>query len=150
MASVRHDKCQLWGVEFFKRHKADDPAESVPGREFLDQIPDRVAARIVAVLEAVAEAPPPSYSGGGYWEAMHGDMAGFYEVRVDGQPNRTHYRLFCLLERDGKAVGLDGPSVVVIAGRKKPFRTTLSRQDYSEVKSLGDEFRARRPRCVEQ
>lgn len=50
---------------------------------------------MVAVLHAVAEAPPPAYSGGGYWEAMHDDMSGYFEVRMDG-PSRTHYRLFCL------------------------------------------------------
>jgi hypothetical protein len=137
-------------VEFFKRHPKDDPSERVPGREFLQQIPERVAARMIVVLEAVAEAPPPSYSGGGYWEAMHDEMAGYYEVRVDGQPHRTHYRLFCLLERDGKSVGLDGPSVVLITGKRKPFRTVLSWEDYAEVRRLGDEFRARKPRRVEK
>ena len=30
---------------------------------------------------------------------MHDDMAGYHEVHVDG-PDRTHYRLFCLLEPD--------------------------------------------------
>ena len=139
-----------WSVEFFKRHRDDDADESVPGRAFLDQIPEKVAARMVAVLRAVAAAPPPSYSGGGYWEAMHGEMAGTYEVRVDGQPKRTHYRLFCLLERDGASVGLDGPSVVVIAGKKKPFRTLLSKADYRDVLRLGDEFRSRKPRSVER
>jgi len=29
-------------------------------------------------------APPPRFSGGGKWEAMHGDMAGYYEVRATG------------------------------------------------------------------
>jgi hypothetical protein len=57
-----------------------------------------------AVLKAVSEAPPPRFSGGGYWEAMHDEMAGYYEVRVDG-PKRRHYRLFCVLERAGDAVG---------------------------------------------
>ena len=28
--------------------------------------------------------PPPSFSGGGKWEAMHDDMAGYFEVRVQG------------------------------------------------------------------
>ncbi len=56
-----------WGIEFFKRHRKDDSAETVPARDFLDEIPEKVAARMIAVLEAVAEAPPPSYSGGGYW-----------------------------------------------------------------------------------
>jgi len=36
------------------------------------------------VLDAVAEAPPPAFSGGGKWEAMHDEMAGFYEVRIQG------------------------------------------------------------------
>jgi len=31
------------------------------------------------------------------WEAMHGEMGGFYEVRTQG-PNREQFRLFCLLE----------------------------------------------------
>jgi hypothetical protein len=139
-----------WGVEFFKRHTKDDVSEAVPGREFLAAVPNKIAARMVRVLEAVAEAPPPLYSGGGYWQAMHDEMAGFYEVRVDGQPNRTHYRLFCLLERDSHKVGLDGPSIIVIAGKKKPFRTVLSAQDYAEICKLGDEFRSRSPRSVEK
>lgn len=78
---------------------------------------------------------------------MHGDMAGFYEVRVDG-PQRRHYRLFCVLERDGAAVGLGGPSLVLITGKTKPFLTVLSKADYAEVRALGAEYRKRRPRSV--
>ena len=36
--------------------------------------------RLMAILDAVAEAPPPQFSGGGQWEAMHGDMGGYYEI----------------------------------------------------------------------
>jgi hypothetical protein len=50
---------------------------------------------------------------------MHGEMSGFYEVRVDG-PKRRHYRLFCILERDGAALGLGDPSVVLLAGKRSP------------------------------
>lgn len=146
----RQDRAVPWRVEYFKRHRDDDLTETEPGREFLRSVPDKVAARMRAVLEAVAEAPPPSYSGGGYWQAMHDEMAGYFEVRVDGEPNRTHYRLFCLLERDGAAVGLRGPSVVIITGLKKPFRTVLRKEDYAAVRQLGAEFRARRPRSVVQ
>jgi len=78
---------------------------------------------------------------------MHGNMKGFYEVRVDG-PNRRHYRLFSFLERNGQEVGLGGPSIVLIAGKNKPFRTKLSATDYEEVSRLGDEYRKRRPRSV--
>ncbi|HKI90793.1 MAG TPA: hypothetical protein VJ986_00710 [Gaiellaceae bacterium] len=38
---------------------------SVPAIEFLDGCPVKVAANLLAVLDAVAEAPPPQYSGGG-------------------------------------------------------------------------------------
>ena len=31
------------------------------------------------------------------WEAMHGEMGGYYEIRVTG-PGREHFRLFCRLE----------------------------------------------------
>ena len=32
-----------------------------------------------AVLDAVADAPPPKFSGGGKWEGMHGTMGGLIE-----------------------------------------------------------------------
>ena len=138
-------KTEEWGVEYFARHKSNDPGEAVPGRDFLSSIPPKVRARFVALLEVIADGPPMSF-GGGYWEVMHDAMAGYYEVRVDSKD--THYRLFCLLERDGAKVGLDGPSVVVIAGKTKPFRTVLSASDYAEVKKLGSEYLARSPRSV--
>lgn len=138
---------ESWRAEFFKRHRAEDPAERVPAREFLDRCPEKVRAMMVAVVKAVAEAPPPTFSGGGKWEAMHGDMTGWYEVRVDG-PKRHHYRLFCLLERDGTRVGLGGPSLVLITSKDKPFRTALSDADYAAVRRLGEEYRARAPRSV--
>jgi len=134
-----------WRIHFFQRHAADDPARSVPAREFLDGCP--VAARMAAVLRAVAEAPPNAFAGGGYWEAMHGSMAGYYEVRVDGR-DRRHHRLFCVLERDGERIGLGGPSLVIITGMEKPFRTTFSERDYAQVRRLGDEYRSRAPRSV--
>ncbi len=88
---------------------------------------------MIAVLKAIADAPPPMFSGGGKWEAMHGDMSGFYEIR---------------LERDGAKVGLGGPSLVLIAGKDKPFRTVLSTRDYAEIRRLGHEYLARAPRSV--
>lgn len=102
---------------------------------------------MVAVVQAVASAPPPAFSGGGKWEAMHGKMSGVFEVRVDG-PNRHHYRLFCVLERSGAALGLGGSSVVLIAGKDKPFQTRLSENEYDEVLALVREFQRRSPRSV--
>jgi hypothetical protein len=129
----------------FQRHPADDPTRAVPGRDFLERC--RLAPRIAAVLKAVAEAPPSAFAGGGYWEAMHGSMAGYFEVRVDGR-DRRHYRLFCVLERDGATLGLGGPSIIVITGMEKPFRTIFSERDYAQVRQLGDEYRSRVPRSV--
>jgi hypothetical protein len=136
-----------WRIHFFQRHEDDAPGRAVPAREFLDRCPSAVAAKLLAVVKAVADAPPPAFSGGGKWEAMHGDMAGFYEVRADG-PKRRHYRLFCLLDRDGANVGLGGPSVVLLTGKDKAFQTTLSATDYADVRSLGRQFLARAPRSV--
>lgn len=136
-----------WRIQFFQRHVDDDAAQSVPGRDFLERCP--VAARMAAVLRAVAEAPPNAFAGGGYWEAMHGSMAGYYEVRVDGR-NRRHYRLFCILERDGARFGLGGPSVVVITGMDKRYQTTFNERDYAQVRALGTEYRSRVPRSVLQ
>lgn len=136
-----------WRKHFFRRHVADDPTQAVPARDFLDACPESVRAKMLAVVNAVADAPPPQFSGGGKWEAMHGEMGGYYEIRVDGS-DRHHYRLFCVLERGGAAVGLGGPSLVLITGKDKPFRTVLSARDYAEVRRLGSEYLSRRPRSV--
>jgi hypothetical protein len=79
------------------------------------------------------------------WEAMHGDMTGWFEVRKDG-PSRHHYRLFCLL--DYEAAGHSKPLLVVIDGRDKPFRTELSEADYAAVRALGEEYWKRNPRSL--
>jgi len=136
-----------WRVHFFERYPTDDPKRTVPGREFLESCPEKVRAMMLAVVKAVADAPPPMFSGGGKWEAMHDEMKGFYEVRVDG-PKRHHYRLFCILEQDDAHLGLGGPSLVIIGGKDKPFRTVLSSRDYQEIRKLGDEYRSRVPRSV--
>lgn len=71
-------------VAFFRRHSADDPHQGIPGREFLNACPVKVRATTRAVLTQVAAAPPKRFAGGGYWEAMKGEMTGWFEVRVDG------------------------------------------------------------------
>jgi hypothetical protein len=119
----------------------------VPARDFLDCCPNKVSAMMIAVARAVAEAPPPTFSGGGKWVAMHGKMGGIYEIRVDGH-DRHHYRLFCLLERTGADLGLGGPSLILVTGLDKPFRTKLSERDYDQVLELVGEFRKRASRSV--
>jgi hypothetical protein len=63
-------------VVYFRRHVDDDPGQAIPAREFLLACPATVRARFAAVLVAVASAPPHRFAGGGYWEAMHGEMVG--------------------------------------------------------------------------
>jgi hypothetical protein len=130
---------------FFQRHPDDDPRRSAPGRQFLNACPVSVRAKMRVVLVEVAAAPPKRFAGGGYWEAMHGSMTGWFEVRVDG-PNRRHYRLFCRLDYDAKDV--DKPLLVVICGLDKPFRTSLSDRDYRGVRTLGEEYLSRNPRSL--
>ena len=130
-----------WRIHFFRRHRDDDPARSVPTIEFLDALAVAARAEVIAVLEAVAAAPPPAFSGGGKWEAMHGDMAGFYEIRVRGSDRRNH-RLFCVLERD--AADLGGPSIVCIGGLSKPLQEPAKARDYRRAIALRAEFQRRR------
>lgn len=134
-------------VVFFKRHRDDDPDEVTPGREFLQKTPTKVRATMRAVLVAVAAAPPKRYSGGGYWEAMRGDMTGWFEVRVDG-PRRHHYRLYCRLDYEATNPALTRPLLVVVAGLEKPFRTELTKADYARVRTLGVEYLSRNPRSI--
>ncbi len=88
-----------WDVIVFQRHREDDPKESCPAEEFLDACPASVREDLTAIVDAVAESPPPQFTGGGMWEAMHEEMAGFYEARTRG-PRKRLYRLFvCSRER---------------------------------------------------
>ena len=54
--------------------------------------------------------------------------------------------MFCLL--DYAAVGREKPLLVVVDGRDKPFRTTLSDADYAAVRRMGKEYLARNPRSL--
>jgi hypothetical protein len=138
-------------IVYFQRHKSDDPTMSAPGRAELRSWPGSVRAKVSAVAAAVAAAPPNRFSGGGYWEAMHGEMTGWYEIRVDG-PGREHFRLFCQLDYDAltkDGAPVDKPYLVIIDGRRKAFRTTLSESEYAKVRALGIEYRSRnKPRSA--
>jgi len=56
----------------------------VPALEFLDDCPSTLDAQFTAVLDAVAAAPPPWFSGGGKWEAMQGTMDRVLQARLPG------------------------------------------------------------------
>jgi hypothetical protein len=141
-ARTRPSPTDAHEVVYFQRHVEDDPAQTKPGRDALRSFPAGVRAKMAAVLAAVAAAPPHRFSGGGYWEAMHGEMTGYYEIRADG-PGRHHYRLFCLLDYDAIHPDHDKPLLVVLTGLNKPFRTTFSDADYARVRELGEEYKRR-------
>jgi hypothetical protein len=136
-----------WGVVYYATASGKVPAE-----DFLDSCPVRVEATLLAVLEAVRAAPPPTFSGGGLWEAMHGSMNGYYEVRTTG-PNRSQYRLFCILD-NGSAEelaerGFDRPQIAVINGMCKPSRTRFQEREYRKhVRALGEDYRSTLPRRI--
>ncbi len=124
----------------------------MPAEQFLDACPAKVEATILAVLEAVRAAPPPAFSGGGKWEAMHGLMAGYYEIRVIG-PGRRHYRVFCILDNGSPeqlaARGFDAPQIAVINGMVKANAQQFTDAEYAKyVEALGDDYRATQPRPI--
>jgi Txe/YoeB family toxin of Txe-Axe toxin-antitoxin module len=134
-----------WGIVFYA-----DPKGAAPAQRFLSDCPAKVRAMFIAVLKTVREAPPPAFSGGGKWEAMHGTMSGYYEIRVTG-PGRRHYRLFCRLENGTAAElaerGFDRPQIAVINGMVKPNAALFSDRDYTKhVRKLGDDYLAKLPR----
>lgn len=142
-AKITRSESDEWGIIYFQRHKEDDKSRAVPSRAYLDAIPSQVRAHMRNVLAAVAKAPPTKFAGGGSWEAMHGEMTGYYEVRK--KFNGHHYRLFCLL--DIKSEGT-GPVIALLTGMTKPDRTVFTDADYATVRELGKEYLKRNPRSV--
>lgn len=135
-----------WGIVYYETESGRVPAE-----EFLDGCPAKVDARFAAVLEAVRNAPPPQFSGGGYWEAMHGDMGGYYEIRLTG-PGRRQHRLFCILDNGSPEElherGFKKPQIAVLTGMTKDSGTTFSTRDYAKVRKLGSDYRRQLPRRI--
>lgn len=136
----------VWGIVY-----CETKGGKVPAEEFLDRCPPNVDARFAAVLEAVRKAPPPRFSGGGYWEAMHGEMGGYYEIRLTG-PGRRQHRLFCILDNGNSEElrdrGFDRPQIAVITGLVKNSGTTFSARDYAKVRRLGSEYLSQMPRRI--
>jgi hypothetical protein len=135
-----------WGIVYYMTK-----AGKVPAEEFLDDCPAKVDARFAAVLEAVRKAPPPQFSGGGYWEAMHGDMGGYYEIRLTG-PGRHQYRLFCVLDNGSpmelRKRGFAQPQIAAITGMVKESGTKFTNRDYAKVRRLGNEYLMQLPRRI--
>ena len=138
-----------WGIVYYQ-----EASGRVPAEEFLDSCPSKIDATFNAVLEAVRAAPPPAFSGGGKWEAMHGSMSGYYEIRLTG-PGRRHYRLFCILDNGSPEQlaerGYSTPQIVVINGMVKANATLFSDREYKKhVRAHGEAYLAELPRRIAQ
>jgi hypothetical protein len=135
-----------WSVIYYRA-----PDGSAPAIDFLTDCPRKLEGEFAAVLDAVAAAPPPRFSGGGKWEAMHGIMSSWHEIRLTG-PGREQFRLFCLLENGSPGElarrGLQRPAIAVITGMRKPWRTTFSERDYRRVRALGEAHQQNYPRTI--
>lgn len=136
-----------WGVVYYRTEDG-----KVPAADFLDGLPSKVAARFDAVLDTVRAAPPPRFSGGGFWEAMHGTMNGYYEIRITG-PGRMQHRLFCMLENADEQElarrGFGEPQIVVINGMTKKSGERFTDAEYRRaVRDLGEDYLATLPRRV--
>ena len=119
--------------------------ELPPGQAYLLSIPEKVRARFLALLVAVAAAPPYRFRGGGTWEAMHGAMTGWFEVRINSA-HKYHYRLFCIV--DTEALNYQENLLVVVDGRTKRYLTTLPDSEYKKIKRLGEEYFSSNPREI--
>jgi hypothetical protein len=108
---------------------------------------------MLAVLDAVAAAPPPRFSGGGLWEAMHGDMHG----AITRCASRAHPTAASTgssadwripVRRNWRSSACPGPRSRVITGLHKPWMTTFAETDYAAVRVIGEESLAQIPRRI--
>lgn len=78
---------------------------------------------------------------------MHGEMTGWFEVRIDtalaGGAGKIHHRLFCRL--DYEAEGRERPLLVAITGMSKAHRTTFTASDYAGSRTGGGVLRQQSP-----
>lgn len=119
-----------WDIAFYKNAKGEAPALS-----WLRAFPEGVEKRMVAIIIAVAQRPPPSFpSSSNEWKAMHTDMGGFFEAR--DQHEKMDYRVFCILDRNHHA----RPTVVLVSGGEKPDGTQMKAWIYEEARKFRDDY----------
>ncbi len=127
-----------WTVEFYLHSD-----RSVPAIDFLSRCP--VATQIEAIAGAVRAYPPPSFPPSQMWHVMSGAMRGLYEIRVRNR--QTLHRLFCLLDANASAHGLDRPAMVLLSGGTKPVGQAMPSDSYADAAAYRDRYNAsaRRP-----
>jgi len=71
---------------------------------------------------------------------MHAEMSGIYEAR--DRLDKTLYRLFCLLDRNGTEHGLDRPSIALLSGSSKDVGTEMDAATYAAARGYRDQYLA--------
>jgi hypothetical protein len=87
----------------------------------------------------------------GKWEAMHGTMGGWYEIRLTGPGRPTAPAVLSTGERHQRRTGqarVSPAAIAVITGMRKPWRTVFSQRDYQRVRELGREHQQNYPRRI--
>ena len=107
---------------------------------FLLSVEPKARADLVLTLEYVALAPPYKANRmAGRWEAMHGEMTGWFEARK--QFGNRLYRLYCFLDAELRYL-------VVATGRKKMSGETLSSRQYEQIRELREHYYSTMPRPI--
>lgn len=114
-----------WGVEWLI-DRTEKPA-AIPAYRFLKSLPVNVRMQLLGILDAVRTVGPDQWADRHSHCPMKGELAELHEVR--DKQGETLYRLFVLWQRKERRV-------VIVDGRKKPNKTTLSKREYEAVKSL--------------
>lgn len=98
----------------------------------LRAMPPGERAKFYAIVTAVRSSPLGTFSGGGYWEAMHGEMSGLFEIRFRGKRPWLN-RFFCTVIKDlGK--------ITILAGVRKKDGEAIRLKTYAEIRLLSDEL----------
>lgn len=98
----------------------------------LERLPPGERAKFYAIVTAVRSVPLGSFSGGGYWEAMHGEMRGLFEIRYRGKRPWLN-RFFC-------SVNGELGRISILAGVRKKDGEVISPRTYAEIRALSDEL----------
>jgi hypothetical protein len=105
--------------------------------DFLQSLPTKITAEFDAILDAVAKAPPPAFSGAENGRPCMGTWRG--STKRASPRVAPNHRLFCLLVRASDQ--LAGPSIVCLGGLTRPPRSAAHPRDYARIKQYADEFR---------
>ena len=129
---------------------------SVPAREalFAPDVPDAVRIALLARVVAVRDFPPPSFpTGSPVWSLMSRDaqrgrvdMSGIFEIRDKHGPLLD--RLFCLLDSQAPAHGIDARVLALLSLGIKPDRTAMPERVYRQVRRQADRYFATSPRPI--